>query len=180
MLEVQEVGKFHAERMEALQQYEGLQHLEDFILGKVTHYVVTERWQVPRIIDFDDTEAEYARNREKRLLTLFGNSEGNLAWQLNRYADGSGGSTQVIPCRSLEEAQEVLSEKLLARMENVVDRRLLEAALAHNIPLPEAYREAVGTKERKVKEDKVKELRRKLYAAEADLEESEKSQEAGS
>lgn len=103
-----------------------LTRLEDFLDGKITHYVKTETWDSQNEIGrkWDITEVEKERcgddgyDRRLKLLTLFGSSDGNLEYRLNRYSDGSGSSSNLVyPCCSLEEAQRVAREKVLRQLE---------------------------------------------------------------
>ena len=98
----------HVERVKKLKKYKALQRLEDFIDGKITHYAILCSYR-PEVIKFGDTKSEYSRDKLK-LLTLFGNTEGNLEWGLNCYSDGSGSNETVVPCISEDEAKIVLKD----------------------------------------------------------------------
>lgn len=52
-----------------------------------------------------------------RLISLFGEWNGRLAltWKVNAYRDGSGSSTTIIPCKSLQEAVEKAREIITAK-----------------------------------------------------------------
>jgi hypothetical protein len=87
-----------------------LERIDDFLAGKFTHIVYGD-YEI-KIETFDEA-LMYKNNEydkvptEFRLLTLYGRSKGDLAWKLSYYYDGSGSSTQVYPCFSLEHAQTV-------------------------------------------------------------------------
>ncbi len=52
-------------------------------------------------------------------MSLFGRSNGDLEWQLNKYFDGSGGNTTVFPCTSHEEAVEVARREILLKVDEM-------------------------------------------------------------
>lgn len=155
-------------RMAKFQRLEALQGLEDFVEGRITHYVVKPGWRPPYIIAFADAKCEYGK-KEKKLLTLFGDSEGNLTWRLNRYSDDSGSHSQVIPCLSHEEAVKKVTALLYERMEHDASRKLAEHAEKQGVPLPEGYMARVEEAERKETEKKIAKLRREIEALEASM-----------
>jgi chorismate mutase len=101
--ECKEVEKAVAEAKAKRDRHEQLRLLDDFIAGKITHYVEIQ-YREPRIIEFSEATCDGGRDKKLRLLTLFGNSDGKLDWKLNRYRDGSGHDSTVIPVTSYEEA----------------------------------------------------------------------------
>jgi hypothetical protein len=80
-----------------------LTRIDEFLAGKITHLVI-DRYGI-EIVPFDKAmEDDYSR-RDLKLLTLYGRTNGNLAWMLNQYSDGSGSKYQAWPCTSMEEAR---------------------------------------------------------------------------
>ena len=85
-----------------------LENLAAFLDGKITHFavdlygsiMVQERTQALE-------ETEQYRHGQQRLLTLFGDTKGNLTWNLNHYSDGSGHKYTAVPCTSEDEALKV-------------------------------------------------------------------------
>lgn len=136
-LELHDVqGAVHAankevrERAERLKQHEQLAFLDDYLQGKITHYVETSRcgygFEIIPVNVVSDIERS---DRKFRLLTLSGSADyrGGIHWQLNKYSDGGGSDSTVYPCRSLEEAQ-------------AKARQLLEAAIAEILKKPTGSR----------------------------------------
>lgn len=143
-------------RVDALKIYSQLERVEDFLAGKITHYVKWEGY----LFDADApvpfvsavTEERCASDKGSRaplkLLVLNGTPECTLEWKLNHYSDGSGSSYHCIPCCSLEEAQakarEILSRSFakysvpsggnLVRAE-----QLVKAAKACGAPIPDGF-----------------------------------------
>lgn len=92
-----------------LSKWDGLDTLEDFLAGRITH-LVKVGYGAPSIttlaeelVDRDDN----GRERGLKLLTLFGVTEGKLTWGINRYRDGSGTNTNIYPAKSHAEAVDI-------------------------------------------------------------------------
>ena len=90
-----------------------LKRLDDFIAGKITHLVIScpaygvkiEAAETTLASREDDDSYGRTKHKKLKLLTLYGGSNGNLAWMLSQYSDGSdNGQKHVIPCTSYEEA----------------------------------------------------------------------------
>lgn len=160
-VEMREAERKAEERRAKFKQLEALQNLEDFISGRITHYVVDIRWRMSRIVAFGDAVSSYDRHG-KKLLILFGDSKGNLTWKLNQYSDGSGSYSDVLPCLSHGEAVEKLTVILHERMEKVVTRAMAEHAEEQGVPLPPGYMERVEEAEREDKEKKIAGLRKQI------------------
>lgn len=93
-------------------RYEALKYLEDFIDGKITHYVkIIKNYSdvINNLIiiesnkAYDEDDARYHRPTVKALVTLQGKTNGDLNWQLHRYHYDSV-QCEIIPCKSYEEA----------------------------------------------------------------------------
>lgn len=84
--------------------------LKKVMSGQITHIFVSG--YSPEIFEWDggkgvyDEERDYGRVEIKgiKLLSLYGYSDGDLEYRLHTYRDGSGGSQQVFPVCSYEEA----------------------------------------------------------------------------
>jgi hypothetical protein len=90
-----------------------LRRIADFLDGKITHYVLSQYGHVsilPLTEAFCDCEDSRRSKRSLKLLTLFGNDDGTLSWNLNRYSDGSGSDMKCWPVCSLEEATAKVAE----------------------------------------------------------------------
>lgn len=101
------------DRLAALSKYDGLERLEDFIENRITHVVVLgyTDYEIKTLSEF---EADYDRyDKGLRLISLFGDSKGNLSWRVNRYKDDSGSWQTIIPCGSEEEAKKLRNEAAL-------------------------------------------------------------------
>lgn len=165
---LREAERMAEERWTKLERLEALQSLEDFIDGKITHYVEGPRWARPRIVAFADTKWSDGQ-RKKKLLVLFGDSKGDLTWRMNQYYDGSGSWGDVIPCLSREEAIEKMTAILHEKMAESATRDLAKHVTEQGVPLPEGYMERVEEAEREDTEKEIAELRRKIEALEASM-----------
>lgn len=96
-----------------LKEVPALRRIDDFIAGRFTHYL-TEDGGTFEIIAVADARCEGASSysRELKLLTLFGATNGDLSWRLNRYKDGSGNGTMVHLCQSEQEAKDLIVERI--------------------------------------------------------------------
>lgn len=108
--------------MARLKQHESLRQLDEFIAGRVTHYVEIS-YGPPSIVSFEDAKTDDASSRRDKLklLTLFGRTDGNLEWGLNRYSDGSGSNATVYPCTSYIGAVEVAGKLFTEHTEKACD-----------------------------------------------------------
>lgn len=97
-----------AQRLAAIKDYSGLARLEDFIAGRITHFVLTKNHgisaEVKTLEEFLTYRNAYGREEGLKLLSLFGGSNGNLQWRVNHYSDGSGSYTDAEPATSFDEA----------------------------------------------------------------------------
>lgn len=98
-----------------------LSRLGDFLSGQITHFFIKSPLS-PKIVTWDDDDLFQVDRfggggktiEAVKLVSLLGGSDGNLAYRLNDYKDGSGSWKEIVPCRSydeaLEEAQALLDE----------------------------------------------------------------------
>lgn len=106
-------------RTRRLKEYEALAMLDDFLAGKITHFVTDERGSVA-IVPFEEAKCRsHHYGNPMRLLSLSMQPPKNgvpgpveLQWNLNTYADGSGSDTKAWPCTSLEQARETAGKIL--------------------------------------------------------------------
>jgi FtsZ-binding cell division protein ZapB len=123
--EVQAVEKNYKDRIDMLQRYKGLERLEDFLLDKITHFIISYEEQDNTItyrtalLDKENFLKEDCNDAGLRLLCLYGDSKGNLNWRANSYRDGSSGTNHsAIPCFSYEDAL----EKLTVMFQKTIDK----------------------------------------------------------
>lgn len=107
-----------------------IDYLEDFLLNKITHFFVNDFH--PKIVEFDEyfNETGAFSQDSMKLVSLFGNSNGELFYQVNTYGDGSGNWIDITPAKSYDEALEhaqtafddIQEEFLSSNNNNVVTR----------------------------------------------------------
>lgn len=88
----------------------------------------------------------YNKN-DLKLLSVFGNSNGDLEYRINQYSDSSGGSWSIIPCASYDDALETVKTLAMAKIEKgtfSVDDEKVCKKLAISFPESalDKYREA--------------------------------------
>lgn len=83
-----------------------LKTLKLFLSGKINYFFVDD-WH-PRISTWNDemyTNNDYnGRVENIRLVSVAGNSKGDLLYGVSRYADGSGTKKMIVPFETIEEA----------------------------------------------------------------------------
>lgn len=143
------------DRLKKLKSYAALQRIEDFLDGKITHYVLWDGYcsdlPIPRISTPNDEKCgtDQSCHAKLKLLALYGDKDRSMEWKLNYYSDGSGGhKINCIPCTSLEEATEKAREILAKSFAeykrpdygNVVTaERLVKAAKNLGAPIPDGF-----------------------------------------
>lgn len=76
---------------EKLKCIPALQYIDDLIEGRITHFVIDSfsKIHIETFADAMTSSDRYLRGGMK-LMTLYGDSKGDLQWKINRYSDGSG------------------------------------------------------------------------------------------
>lgn len=178
-------------RLEALKVYDQLARVEDFLAGKITHYVIYDAYHgsdtaIPRI---STPEKEISGDDERgqiKLLALYGTKERTMEWKLLRYSDGSGDGKLCIPCLSLEEAQQKARQILAASIRNykVPEQHncqhglnLMAAARQLDVPLPDGFADALRRCELRNRHSEVESKKKELADAVAKLQAVQGQQE---
>ncbi len=133
-------------RLEALKgRSAALDRIEDFIEGRITHAVVARYGRV-EIKTLEEVlkggDGGDRGDRTQRLVALYGDTKGDLNWNINRYRDGSGGWETITPATSEEDAREEaqrLIEGLLADKPHIADT-LIASADVCGVTVPPAVR----------------------------------------
>lgn len=158
------------ERLKKLTRIPALRNLELFLAGRITHLVSIPEYGLPEIHPLAwaiDNDTSFGARPGLRLMSLFGCSDGDLEWRLNRYRDGSGSWTTVIPCTSIAEAREELAKVLAPKFAETPCRPVLEAAEKAGVAVPEEYRERLTIAEEVQRQARIAEHRRQIAALEA-------------
>lgn len=134
-------------RADRLKQHEQLAFLDDYLQGKITHYVELEGYSgACRIVPVNDGTDR--NDRKFRLLTLSGEVgyHGGVHWVINRYSDGSGYEHGVFPCRSAEEANEKARQHLESELAKLMTKpagnrihsdHLFKCCKTHDVTVPQ-------------------------------------------
>lgn len=149
----------------------------DFLEGRITHVAVTPSYgasKVHELTEFLTLKNDYGRPEGLKLLSLFGTDErGKCSWLGNRYYDGSGGWTEVVPFKSEAEARAHLRAEFEAEL--AVWRSGEARHKAHDrsagIPVdewPDDWREHVAALKAKNAAERVSKLREQIAAIEAE------------
>jgi len=126
-------------RLEALRaRSAAVQRLEDFLDGKITHMIVKPEYGayvMGTIEDVTKREDRYDRGKWK-LVSLMGDSNGDLEFMLHRYSSGGDGVT-VIPCTSEAEAR--------TELQHAIDAKIATVRAMKNKPLASLAREMAAS-----------------------------------
>lgn len=150
--EMRELQKRHNNRVKSIKEQLGflsqlnekvdtskVQLLVDLISGNLSHIVIDSGYGKIRVLEFTEaiTRTEYGRFDSLKLLSVYGNTKGELDYRLNRYCDGSGSDDRVFPCNSKEMAAEVVKARILARAEaGRLTQEILDLADKYDYEIP--------------------------------------------
>ncbi|EKF40866.1 hypothetical protein NA8A_18282 [Nitratireductor indicus C115] len=98
-------------RLDRLKKFEGLERIEEFVEGRITHVVIESYgdtvYDVLPLGDLQQYDCGYSRKPEGvRLISLFGLANGDLQWKVNQWRDESGTWRVILPCISEDDARE--------------------------------------------------------------------------
>jgi hypothetical protein len=120
-------------------------------------------------------------DKSLRLLTLFGDTKGDLQWRINRYSDGSGSSNiEVFPCHNEEEAiaivRQLYTDAVAVWREQ--DKKHYGRAIEWSTKCPEGWvtvpddiREYLADAKQQARQAELEKARENLAKAEAALKE---------
>lgn len=120
---------------ERLKQHTALRYIDDHLAGKFTLFVRFTDYGVPTIEDAQTCLAnDDRRDKGLKLLSLFGDTKGDLQWRINRYSDGSGNWAEAFPVATQEEGIAEIRRRYELHVaewrERTDDRKHYGAALA--------------------------------------------------
>jgi hypothetical protein len=173
-------------RKNNLKQHKELENLELFIQGKITHFIFIDsgRYEIKEFNESIDLSSRYDKNKFK-LLTLYGNSKGDLDWGISESSDGSGNIKTVYPCISKEDAEskvQVIYHELLNKLDHTVmdytSINTIDSALELGITLKEDIAKAYEQRKEVQRQEsiviinkQIEEFKKQLQMKESRLEE---------
>lgn len=186
--ELANAEKATKDRLAKLQKFAALERLEDWIDGKFTHFVITPEYGTPIIATKEKALAGGGGGDPRydttiKLLTLFGDTKGDLQWKLNQYRDGSGSWGDVCPCASEEDAIATIRTMYAAavaewrhggsgREHNRASYRAMgwpSTTIARYLDVPEDVAAAIRSRDIQAKQEAVAKARATLEQAEEAL-----------
>lgn len=116
------------------------ENLKSMLCGEYTHVVFPDNIEIKewdhKLFSRND---DYNHNQFEslRLISLFGNWNKRLSlnWKVNSYQDGGGSTTNIIPCKSLEEAIEKAKEVVYAK--DYLSHNDYKFCIKYGIPIEE-------------------------------------------
>lgn len=171
--EIREASKGREDVLRRIKEHKTLARLDDFLAGKLTHYVV-HRWGKVEILDA--SKETCGGGEGLRLLVLFGKSKGNVGWRQNRYSDGSGQDwDHVTPCTSLEEARVEAQDLIEYLIDNAITVKhgvgvddLVRSAVALNLKVKAEHFDAVAAEEQRSRAKRIAAARAEVEKLEAE------------
>lgn len=171
-------------RLARIKAHEELAQLDEFLAGRITHFVVLNDYYAPKVKTFEETmrtQGEDRYNPPLRLLGLFGDPKRNLQWKVMSYSDGSGGSRyEVIPCTSLEQASAKQVELINGAWPRVLKAGNYSELTEHvktarqlGLAVPQEAADRADAIERESAEKNLKSRREEMARAEANLRDAE-------
>ncbi|HEY0684697.1 MAG TPA: hypothetical protein VGD45_20340 [Steroidobacter sp.] len=165
--EVSKAEQAHKERIAKLKRYESLKFVEEFLDGKLTHYVIVHRYN-PECIRIstpaEEIDTENRWEKKQKLLSLFGTpANREIGWWLEY--------EQVFPFTSLEDARAKAAALLADAFKKVRSQpysaeRAIASAKALDIPVPDDLLQIVREYRQKSAQQSLDEARKKLAEAE--------------
>jgi hypothetical protein len=163
--------KEHEAFLSQCAKFKELKNLQAAVAGGITHLVI-EKYGKVSVMARDDVKYESSsRDRDIRLLTLWGQTKGDLQWRLGQYSDHSGASDVVHIATSLEEANGIAKARiaeLLTTGGHWIES-IIKSADAFGVPVPQEVRRDVAGRARKAACKRVEEAEQKLREAKAKL-----------
>lgn len=174
------------EVLERLKQHEALRYVDDMISGRMPPLCVEfPGYHPPKIVSTSDAlrNPDFKRDYREpafKLLTLFGDSKGDLQWRINAYRDGSGNWGEVVFVATEEEGIAVIRSRYALAVEEwrqkPADSKSHGDAIrwASDLPagwidVPQDVADYIATTKRKRAEEQAAKARDELAQAEAAL-----------
>ena len=165
------------QELASLEKYPKFTRLTDYLEGKITHFVVNDYASAYAIKTWEELAVYREDKRDKgiKLLTLYGNSDGNTEWRLNEYRDGSGLSHLCFPFTCYADAETALGGLLEGSWVGFNPKQpwslagAVKTADAYGKPVPQHIRDALAAHAVEVQQRKVDKLCSDLDEANAAL-----------
>lgn len=174
----------HKARLERIKQHEGLEMLDRYLAGEITHYVAFhDYYPTVSIIPLGDTLRDYGSSSGYGLLTMMP----SITWDKrvvfmvtyrSPYDRHSSKTDKVIPCCGEEQANAVakalVSEKVEEYLGLKPERRsyidhLFAACNAFGVPIPQSLIDEKRAGEKAALSEKAEKLRQELEATQQQL-----------
>lgn len=121
-----------AKIIDKLKQVPALAYIEQFLDGKMGWIAITDYgcgYKVMPMADALKLEDRW-RDKETKLLSLFGDAKGDFHWRLSTYHDGSGSKIELWPFETEEAAKAFCLQRLIHEVEEAFAQYLGDAKYA--------------------------------------------------
>jgi hypothetical protein len=157
---------------------EGLDRLKAFLSGEIKYLAFTKyKLGIFEISDNDfyQTDSRYGDMKIEgiKLVSLFGNSSGDLSFRINRYRDGSGDWQEIYPFKTREEALTFMQEECDKESEKYLSGdkqsfRLDSWEKIEGIVVPIGAKEKIKAERRKKAKDRISTLIKEISKLKTD------------
>ena len=118
----------------------------DVIAGNIKWVVDSCSYRMEEPIPFNESmDQKDFSDKRVRLLSLFGNSDGNISYRLNRYRDDSGNWSDVLFFRNDNEMKSFLTDEMSKRIDKLTHEEVL--MLRKYIDVPNSIIEKIKSRE---------------------------------
>jgi len=164
--DIQRAETANAERFEGLKKYKGLELIEDFIEGRLTHILVCGYGYDYKIVEFDEfMKSDDDYDKDLKLITLYGRPKDGMSFGINKYCDGSGNDYKAWCFTSFRDAEVKLIEIVFSRIGKEAHKPnmdVVKLAKEYEFVLPDDYVSKAKSAVRKRQEEDVAEARKNL------------------
>jgi len=161
---------------QAAKLYPDISRVIDFIEGHITHAVELCSRTGPKVMTIDEALVnidEGKREPSMKLLALFGNQK-SIHWGINRYNDGSGSWTKIVPANGLDEVRQIITDAATKAIEEFRSGKEKQIHIVarfgqgeYAVTLPEDIQKAISDKAEAAKTARIAKAEKELAKARA-------------
>lgn len=155
--ETRDANKSRDEILVRLKQNSALKRIDDFLAGNLTHFVLhcesyVKVMPTAEALKYGNGDGRETYGRSLKLVSLFGDTKGDLEWRINDYRDGSGSWKTAVPFASEEEATAFSVELMTSKLNDpkttlYYARRLIPFANVLGVAIPERITAAISAED---------------------------------
>lgn len=155
--ETRAANKNRDEILGRLKQNSALKRIDDFLAGNLTHFVLhcesyVKVMPTAKALERGNGDNSDRYDRTLKLVSLFGDTKGDLEWRINEYRDGCGSWKTAVPFTSEEEAAAFAVELIGKKLNDpetklYYARQLIPCANTLGVEVPERITAAINAED---------------------------------